>query len=319
MNDSERIALLPSFPKVLTLGQMHTAELLDGEVEIKEKIDGSFIGFRVAPDLSHVMCRSKSRQLDIGNVDKGFRDPVDYVQTLAGVLDPDLVYYGEVLVRPRHNRLRYERMPKNNIVLFAVRDMTTGAMTTDDAVLRATAEKLDIDAIPCLGSKDRYTADDLQKLLETESYLGGQKIEGVVISRDEPWYWPAAGKEIPARLAKLVRDDFKETNRVRKDGTSKREERLNEFFDGFRTEARWEKAVQYLRDAGELMHDPKDIGKIMRRIHEDVAEEEEDYIRQTLFDMFITDIKRSAATGAPEWYKARLLERAVEDVDHGEG
>lgn len=49
---------------------------------------------------------------------------------------------------------------------------------------------------------------------------------------------------------------------------------LELLYDSYRTEARWQKAVQHLRDEGKLLGEPKDIGPLMAEIWRDLVEEE---------------------------------------------
>lgn len=74
-----------------------------------------------------------------------------------------------------------------------------------------------------------------------------------------------------------------------------------------KTEARWQKAVQHLREDGILQEAPQDIGNLIKEIIKDVIDEEEDYIKEFLYAHYIKQIKGRITTGFPEWYKHQLL------------
>ncbi len=82
------------------------------------------------------------------------------------------------------------------------------------------------------------------------------------------------------------------------------------FIESFRSEARWQKAVQHLKEKGELENSPRDIGKLMTEIKKDILEEEEENIKNTLLKIFKEDIMRKAVRGFPEWYKKQLLQKS---------
>ena len=58
------------------------------------------------------------------------------------------------------------------------------------------------------------------------------------------------------------------------------------FCESFRAEARWAKSVQHLRDNGELENEPRDIGKLIKAIKDDITEEEKENIRKFLWKEF---------------------------------
>ena len=82
------------------------------------------------------------------------------------------------------------------------------------------------------------------------------------------------------------------------------------FKESFRTEARWNKAVQHLRDNGELENAPRDIGVLIKEVHRDIQEEEMDEIKKFLWDELGKDLLRKSTAGFPEWYKEKLLKNS---------
>ncbi|MEM2973345.1 MAG: hypothetical protein QXS50_04265, partial [Candidatus Caldarchaeum sp.] len=56
---------------------------------------------------------------------------------------------------------------------------------------------------------------------------------------------------------------------------------------------------------------PRDIGKLINEVHKDVLEEEAEYLKEELWNWAKKQLLGAAVRGLPEWYKARLLERAL--------
>lgn len=103
---------------------------------------------------------------------------------------------------------------------------------------------------------------------------------------------------------KYVRESFKERHKKewKTEGDS-----VQAFIDSFRNEARWNKAVQHLRDKGELENSPRDIGKVIKEIQVDIVEEEKEEIKEFFYKHFSKRIFRKATAGVAEWYKDKLL------------
>ena len=78
-------------------------------------------------------------------------------------------------------------------------------------------------------------------------------------------------------------------------------------------QARWVKAVQHLRDEGMLEGSPRDIGILMFEVKRDIVSEETEWILDRLQKAFFPKILRGLGHGLPEWYKARLVNEAIDD------
>jgi hypothetical protein len=90
---------------------------------------------------------------------------------------------------------------------------------------------------------------------------------------------------------------------------------LERIATAFCTEARWEKAVQHLRDDGALTDSPKDIGALLKALNHDIDVECKDEIKDALWQMFRKDILRVASRGFPEWYKRCLAAGEAEAAE----
>jgi len=64
--------------------------------------------------------------------------------------------------------------------------------------------------------------------------------------------------------------------------------------------------VQHLRDNGSLTESPSDIGPLIVDIKKDIIEEEEDSIKQWLWDKYHKELLEASIQGFPSWYKANL-------------
>lgn len=296
---------MKSYPKIFALGTKYIADIFDNEVEITEKIDGSQFSF--GKFNGEVGVRSKGQQLYFDNPEGMFKKGIEYVKSIADILPDNTWYYGEFLGSRKHNILAYGREPKNNIILFAVCDneLNFRAPTDEDCQL------LQVERVPVFF---RGKVEDLQmfeSLLDTVSVLGEQKIEGVVV-KDYTREMMVGGQVIPLMSGKYVSEQFKEKHQVGWDKEHRNKGRIDLFLEQFATEARWHKAIQHLREKGELDESPKDIGKLMKEINQDVTAEEKETIKDFLWNEYKGELARKVGRGFPEWYKKQLLNKSFE-------
>jgi hypothetical protein len=159
-----------------------------------------------------------------------------------------------------------------------------------------------------------------RSLLDTVSCLGGQKIEGVVIKN-----YRRFGPDKKVLMGKFVSEAFKEVHASEwKSSNPTQGDILERLIESLRTPARWNKAIQHMRERGELEDSPRDIGLLMKEVPTDVEKEEADFIKQKLWEWAWPHIKRGTVRGLPEFYKERLLEQqfnsslqeATPEVEH---
>ena len=294
---------IPGYTKVMTLGAFRTENALEGEVVLQEKVDGSQFGAGVNED-NEVVVRSHNRVMEINAPDKMFQLGVDHVRSVEKefiTLGSDVYCYFEYLQKPKHNTLTYERVPKNNLVLF---DCLSKGKWLDRDQLEYVGDTLQVDVIPEL-YRGIVDIEKIKELLDTPSYLGKEKIEGIVIKNYTQTM--LLGGQVFPLFTKYVREEFKERHNTEWKIKSPKGA-LQEYVDGFKSEARWQKAFQYLKEKGEIENEPRDIGKLVPRVQEDIKEEEIENIKEFLYKKFIGDITRTAVRGLPEWYKEKLLE-----------
>ena len=294
---------LHSYPKVWNLGHPAIAELFNGEVVVQEKIDGSQFTFGVIDGVLH--CRSKGATIHLPTTDKLFAGACATAHRLAeaGVLREGWQYRGEAMMKAKHNTLEYARPPKDNVILFDV-DVGLETRLAHPRDLVAEVERLGLEVVPTFFAGEITNVVELKALLERESVLGGAKIEGVVIKN-----YSRFCKDGKMLMGKVVSDDFREKHEAA--GTSanpKNRDIVEMLKETYRSERRWEKAVERLRDAGTLSSSPQDIGALLKAVQVDVREECREEISNALFEHFWKDVSRGIIAGLPEWYKMRLME-----------
>jgi hypothetical protein len=306
--------MITAFPKIFPLGQDYISKIFDGPVEVTEKIDGSqFVFGNIDGDLQ---MRSKGTMIHdyaTRNERDLFYPIIQHALRLhvAGALPNGFVFFGETLKSPKHNTLCYERIPKNHFALFAVAEYGSHKFLDSHEDLTTWSNVLDTDVVPLLYQGEVPSYEFIKELMDDDSVLGGAKMEGVVVKNyNQPFL--LGGQPIPVMAGKYVSEEFKEVHRS---GWSKENTgggRWQTFKDGYRTEARWRKAVEHLRDSGQLENSPRDIGKLIPEIQRDITDEEKEIIKNFLWREFGSDVLRTAIRGFPEWYKDQLLENAFE-------
>ena len=291
--------MIPEYPKIFTIGTTYVKSILQYEVEVTEKVDGSFFSFGKIDGKLYM--RSKGAELYLENPQQMFIEAINYVDSIAGRIPDNTIYSCEYLKTKKHNVLEYRGIPKNHLALFSV-SYPDGTFTSNWGEIAIRAELLDIDVVPLLGA-GKFTIEDLDTMLDIDSFLGGTKLEGVVAKLYTPML--IGGRIFPITCAKLVSTKFKEVARDwKKEHTTRGS--WEGFVESFRTEARWEKAIQRRRDAGELQEAPQDIGPLLKSIQEDIEAEEEEDIKEYLWHHFKSDLLRRSVAGFPQWYKDRL-------------
>ena len=306
-----------SYPSVYALGHRYVTDLLLDDVIVQEKIDGSQFSFgkfvgaiggagEPNPEPYYLRMRSKGAEINVLAPEKMFTKAVEYVYSIFDSLTPGWTYRGEYLAKPKHNALAYDRVPKNNIILFDINDGEESYLSS--ATISHEAERLGFEAVPCLFEGKLTDVQQVREMLNRTSCLGGQKIEGVVVKS-----YHRFGLDKKVLMGKFVSEEFKEVhNREWKAANPGKMDIVQAIVDTLRTPARWNKAIQHLAEAGKLENDPRDIGLLFREVPDDIVKEEVEFIKDKLFEWAWPHIKRGVTAGIPEWYKERLLKLQFE-------
>jgi len=312
--------MISSYPKVYNLGHRALVGLTEESVVVQEKVDGSqfSFGLMVEPGppeadvcIHTLKMRSRGAAVDPDNPPKMFKEGVEYLKSVQQFMKPGLVYRCEYLSKPKHNTLAYDRVPKNGFVLFDVEDFNKGAQHFENwHGIKIEAMELGIEPIPMFFVGMVEDLDTLHKWLSTKSFLGGQDIEGVVIKNYQRF-----GVDGKTMMGKYVSEKFKEVHQVDWKGRNPTHKDILQLIgDKLRTPARWEKAVQHLRDRGQLLDEPKDIGPLMQEVNTDILQEEGDKIKEELFKWAWRQIGKNTTRGLAQWYKDKLVEQQFATV-----
>lgn len=300
--------MVNSYPSIYNIGHAAIADLLKGPVIIEEKIDGSQFSFMLHPENGGIEFRSKGAQLNAVAPEALFKRGIDAVTKVGHLLTPGWTYRGEYLSKPCHNSLAYLRIPENHIIGF---DINTGMEEYMDAdAKRAEFKILGMECVPVLFEGIVEDVNHFRALLETESILGGQKIEGVVV---KPAQYDLFGRDKKVLLGKFVSESFREVNAKvwqTEHRTKGPQEILQDICHAFGTQARWQKAVIHLREKGLIQDAPQDIGHLMKEVPEDIEKECTEEIKERLFLWAWPQIRRGFVKQLPEWYKEELLKKA---------
>ena len=251
--------------------------------------------------------KSKNADIFIDSPDKMFTVAVEKVLSVKDLLKEGLIYRGEYLKSPHHNALTYDRVPKGNIALFDIEMDGQNFLSPDEVEEWAT--RLGMDTVPTFYYGDAsLNESSMEDYFSYQSKFGTTRIEGIVIKNYDK-YDETLGKVL---MAKFVRPEFKEVHAATwgKNNPGKKEI-VQTIIDRLKTDRRWEKAIEHLRDDGCLDESPKDIGPLIKEVQNDIKEEESDMIKDMLFRLAMPQIERACVSGLPDWYKARLNDNRI--------
>lgn len=303
-----------AFPKIFALGTTYIQDIFSDEVEITEKLDGSQFVFGVIN--GEFVARSKGRVIN-GDPDKLFAPVYDWAQSVVHtklMSKPDILFYGETLATPKHNTLKYKRVPYNHFALFGVQLPERWVVGYKD--LTGWAGFLDCDVVPLLYQGKIHSVDELKSFMNSESVLGEANIEGVVVKNYNRHVFLDGGRVIlPFMAGKYVSEAFKEVHKNSWVGENTTGGKFTNLCASYKTNARWHKAIQHLRDEGKLTDTPKDIGILIPELLRDITEECKDDIKEHLWNIYNRDIFRYVSAGFPEFYKEYLLNKSTFDAE----
>lgn len=299
--------MLHSYPSIFNLGHKAIKDIFNTEVLIEEKVDGSQFSFGKKDGV--LFMRSKGATLYEPVTDKLFKGAAEYVSSIQSQLQEGWTYRGEVLAKTKHNALQYARTPKHNVIIFDIDRADQDYLTPEEK--RAEAERLDLETVPVFfqGKVENY--EQLKNLFETVSILGDAKIEGMVFKN-----YAMYGLDKKVLMAKWVSEAFKEVHHSEWDKANPtKTDLITMIVKDLKTDARWEKGIQHLRDDGKLENSPRDIGILLKEIQNDVKKEVGDEVKDRLFAYYWPQIARGVVAGFPEFYKERLAKSQFEEKE----
>lgn len=294
-----------SYPKIYALGHGAVKAIFyGGPVVIEEKIDGSQFSFGKFNGV--LKCKSKSKELILDAPEKMFQVAVDVVKSLEPLLVDGWTYRCEYLQKPKHNVLKYGRVPYKNLILFDVNTAQEQYLSPLEKL--AVGRRLGLEVVP-IKVVEALTLDNFKTLLSAESILGNVKIEGLVFKN-----YTRFGEDGKAYMAKFVSEEFKEAHEKDWKVTNpNKSEIVQVLIDRYRTDARKLKAIQHLKEQGLLTNSPKDIGILFKEFQRDLEEECEREIKDALFAWAKDKILRGASANIPNFYKMYLAENQFKE------
>ena len=302
--------MLSNYSKIHQIYHRDTARMMGETVIIQEKVDGSQISF--GNKRTGMSIRSKNQDISQHETNM-FTLAVQSINTADSRCMPlplDFVFRGEYLSKPKHNVLDYDRVPKQNVIIYDIEhgDGSNDYLSVDE--VKANARSWGFEVVPTLwtGPYEDVNQGLIDELLKTKSILGGQLIEGIVIK-----CYTRMDSNDKALMCKYVRPEFKEMHTGKKQAKPGIVEQIG---GQLACVARFEKAVQHARDENLLLDDCTDIGLLMRLLNEDF-EEHVDEIKNMLYANMKKSILRVANRGFASWYKEKLTRAAMPIVIDG--
>jgi len=297
--------MIGSYPTVFQIGHKAIKDIFNAPIIAEEKIDGSQFSFGVNSS-GELECRSKGKQIVIDAPDNMFQKAVDTILQLRTNLHFDWIYRCEYLQKPKHNALAYDRTPFKNLIVFDIETAPQTFLNPEEK--KAEADRLGLECVPVLYSGKVSDFSMFKELLETKSILGNVKIEGIVFKNYELFTI-----EKKVAIGKYVSESFKEVHdgEWKKSNPTPTDIVLKLIYE-YKTDARYQKAIQHLAEKNELTNTPKDIGALIKEIGQDTAKECEDEIKDKLWREFWPKVQRGILAGFPEWYKEYLAKQSFE-------
>lgn len=299
-----------SYPSIFALGHRALSELLLDPVLVEEKVDGSQFSFGLF-DYENgervLRCRSKGAQLNLVAPEKMFVPAVEVAKALD--LHLGWTYRAEYLKTPKHNALAYDRIPEKHLIVFDINTGHEEYMSYADK--SAECARLGLEIVPLVFEGIIENVEHFRSMIDRTSALGGQKVEGVVVKN-----YNRFGPDKKVLMGKFVSESFKEVHAAEwKAMNPSKTDIVDRLIDTLRTPARWNKAIQHLREAGRIEDTPRDIGLLLKEIQADTEKECMDLIAAKLAEWAMPQIRRGIIRGFPEWYKGRLVERQFEKAE----
>ena len=299
--------MLQERPKIYTLGFPETESILSSPVHISEKVDGSFFAFGIEGGNLKIRSRRQSIQLltTKGNFGLGTQSVVareEQLKELYHHVGGTIIFYGETLMKPKHNKIAYDSTPEGNIILFGAR--VCGNMVSPERfqLLVNILNQNDLPDLTCVQTVEieNPTPDNMREFIDNNpSQLGGM-MEGLVI-RSLDLKDVYSGDPL---YAKIVSQAFRERIEAK---TPKNEvnplEKLLETLPEDAIQARWDKALQHLEEEGILTGTPADIGPFMIELCKDVDSEDTFWIDMLWKGFYRKRVIKHIQVGAAEWFK----------------
>ena len=205
-----------------------------------------------------------------------------------------------------YNALAYDRIPTKHLMVFDINTGHEEYLPYDQKA--AECARLGLEIVPLVFEGVIESPEHFRSMIDRVSALGGQKVEGVVIKN-----YRRFGLDKKVLMGKFVSEAFKEVHSAEwKAANPSKTDIVDKLIDTLRTPARWNKAVQHLRERGEITDSPRDIGLLIKEVQADIEKECMYLIAQKLSEWALPQIRRGVVRGLPEHYKEELLRKQFE-------
>lgn len=305
---------MEAYQKIQQPYKKEVQDIWKGNIIVEEKIDGS--QFRIQIDSNGVItCGSHHQELSM--VDSMFKLATTQAEEMFKDVaeknnDTIITIFCEYLSKPKQNAISYSRVPEKNLILF---DLMLGGRYMNRKIKESFVDTVPgLEIVPLLweGRGSDFTEEIKTELLKSKSCLGHQagydRIEGMVVKNYDQYYDVNKYPYMQGMwlCLKIVNDSFKEKNKVENPSAGNRFQTLK---DSCRTQARWKKSVQHLREKGDILNDMKDMAKLIPEVKNDLELEEKEAIKDGLWKLYGKEIINNSVKGLPEWYKEELMKQ----------
>lgn len=306
---------MESYQKIQQSYHKEVQDIWKGHIVVEEKIDGSQFRIEIIKN-GEILCGSHHQELNM--VDSMFKLGTDQAKEIFKYLPESMTgadkinVFCEYLSKPKQNTIAYERTPEKHLVVFDVMyDDKYLNRESKEAFVRL-YEGLEITPLLWEGEGKDFTDEIKAGLLSKPSYLGHQggydKVEGIVVKAYDNYYDVNKYPYLQGHwlCVKIVNESFQEKNKVENPIAGDKMQKLK---DSVNSEARWRKAVQHLREKGEIVDEMKDMAKLAPEVTKDLETEEKENIKEELWKLYGKSIIHNSIKGLPEWYKEQLMEK----------
>ena len=285
------------YPKIHRLGKEETEGILNGLCHIEEKIDGANTSIWI-DKRGEVACGSRNRELQ-----EGFNGFVDWVKGSESVKiclsdNPKFRLYGEWLVR---HSVSYNALNYNKFYLFDVSFALDGEeneefLTREE--VKMIADKYGFTSPQYFGAFENPTVEQLMPFVGQTNL--GDKGEGIVIKNEE--YRDKFGNWC---YAKIVTQEFKESNGIIFGGNNKHSDTYHEMYvvNKYMTLARVQKIMHKIQPEIEEKLDLKHIPRVSNTAYYDMLTEEIWEISGKVQTLNFQQLKRLSTQKAIQIYK----------------
>lgn len=257
------------YEKIYRLGKEETDGILQGTVNVTEKLDGANLSVWLG---ERGEIRVGSRNNDLTANGNEFNGAVHYCNAHEGIrtllaFHPTYRLYGEWLVR---HTLAYNETAYKKFYLFDIFDHNEEKFLEQHTVQNL-GTQYKIDTVPNIGEFNIPTLKELTKLVEGQKSVYGEKREGIVIRN--PAFVNTFGDKCNA---KIVSEGFMEDNGITFGGNNKYSEAYWEQYvsNKYITLERVQKIMNKIQPEVNKRLDMEHIPRITSTVYHDMLTEE---------------------------------------------